>query len=125
GWLPSGLLAQIEREIFAPTLAGLAADGLDFRGVLYAGLMIDGDGTPWILEYNCRFGDPETQPVMLRLGGDLGARLLEAARGELGPEGLEVQAEAAVCVVLAAAGYPEAPRLGDPIRNLDQAVDPD
>jgi phosphoribosylamine--glycine ligase len=122
GWLPPGLLARVDREIFDPTIAGLRADGLDFRGVLYAGLMIDADGAPWILEYNCRFGDPETQSVMARLRGDLGAVLHAAARGDLGDARLEVDDGAAVCVVVAAAGYPDAPRTGDPIGGLDRAA---
>ena len=74
------LIGRIEREVFAPTLRGLAAEGIDYRGVLFAGLMIDAEGQPWMLEYNCRFGDPETQPVLARWRGDLAKRLMADAR---------------------------------------------
>jgi phosphoribosylamine---glycine ligase len=121
GWLPADLLARVDREILSPTVAGLQADGVEFRGVLYAGVMVDEDGAPWLLEYNVRFGDPETQPVMARLGGDLGALLAAAAAGALGDQAVDVAPEAAVCVVMAAAGYPEAPRTGDLIAGLDAA----
>src|SRR5690606_8664425 len=91
-------------------------------GVLYAGLMIDAQGTPWMLEYNCRFGDPETQPVLARLQGDLGAWLAGAAAGAL-PEGsMRWDDRSAVCVILAAAGYPEQPRTGDRITGPVQGV---
>ncbi len=120
-WIDDDVLARIRREILAPTVAGLAADGIDYRGVLFAGLMIDRAGVPWLLEYNCRFGDPETQPVMARLTGDLGAVLAGAARGELPVGELGWDRRVAVCVVLAAAGYPEAPRLGDVITGVDDA----
>jgi phosphoribosylamine---glycine ligase len=114
-------LARVREEILAPTLAGLRAEGIDYRGVLYAGLMIDEGGVAWLLEYNCRFGDPETQPVMMRLEGALGEVLLGAARGEM-PEGaLSWDARTAVCVVVAAAGYPEKPRLGDVIEGAEGA----
>ncbi len=112
-------LAQVRAEILAPTLAGLLAEGIDYRGVLYAGLMIDEDEGVWLLEYNCRFGDPETQPVMMRMQGALGEVLLGAARGAM-PEGaLSWDARTAVCVVVAAAGYPEKPRLGDVIEGAE------
>jgi phosphoribosylamine--glycine ligase len=120
-WVSDVMLARIHDEVLVPTVRGLAAEGIDYRGVLYAGLMIDGDGTPWLLEYNCRFGDPETQPVMARLQGDLGAVLFEAATGALTPGVLTWDPRAAVCVVVAAAGYPESPRTGDPISGLDAA----
>jgi phosphoribosylamine--glycine ligase len=83
--------------------------------VLYAGVMVDAAGTPWLLEYNCRFGDPETQPIMARMKGDLGAVLLGAARGEMPVGALAWDARHCVCVVVAAAGYPGVVRLGDPI----------
>jgi phosphoribosylamine--glycine ligase len=118
-WVSDAALARIRAEILEPTVRGLAAEGIDYRGVLYAGVMIDRAGTPWTLEYNCRFGDPETQPVMMRLSGDLGAVLAGAAVGAM-PEGaLAWDPRAAVCVVLASAGYPEAPRTGDAIDGLD------
>jgi phosphoribosylamine--glycine ligase len=118
-WVSDELLARVEREVFAPTLRGLAADGIDYRGVLYAGLMIDtsGDaaGTPWTLEYNCRFGDPETQAVLPRLDGDLAPWLAGAAQGRLPDEPMRWLPHAAVCVILASAGYPSAPEIGKPI----------
>ena len=127
-WAGAALLARIEREVFEPTLSGLRAEGIDYRGVLYAGLMVGDDGTPWILEYNCRFGDPETQPLMARLAAeeDLGAWLLGAAQGRLPDGAPAVSPRAAVCVVLAAHGYPGQVRTGDPIRGLAEvAGDPE
>ena len=115
-WTSDAVIARVTREILEPTVRGLAADGIDYRGVLYAGVMVDAQGTPWLLEYNCRFGDPETQPIMARTIGDLGAVLLSAARGELQHGVLAWDARVAVCVVIAAAGYPGTPRTGDAIR---------
>jgi phosphoribosylamine--glycine ligase len=86
--------------------------------VLYAGVMVDTSGAPWLLEYNCRFGDPETQSIMARLQGDLGAVLLGAARGDMPHGALAWDPRAAVCVVVAAAGYPAAPAVGDAIAGL-------
>jgi phosphoribosylamine--glycine ligase len=103
-------------------LNGLAADGTPYLGFLYAGLMIAADGTPNVLEFNCRFGDPETQPILMRLQSDF-VDLCEAALdGTL--ERLEVQwdARAALGVVMAAGGYPDAYRQGDPISGLDAAA---
>ena len=105
-WTTDDLLERITHEILEPTVRGLAADGIDYRGVLYAGVMVDAGGAPWLLEYNCRFGDPETQPIMARMVGDLGAVLAGAARGELPHGALAWDARVAVCVVVAAAGYP-------------------
>ena len=123
-WAPARVLERVTREILEPTLRGLAADGHDYRGVLYAGVMVDASGAPWLLEYNCRFGDPETQPIMARLRGDLGAVLHAAATRALVPGSLAWDPRAAVCVVVAAAGYPAAPRTGDPIRGpgVDRAA---
>ncbi|MBX3161971.1 MAG: phosphoribosylamine--glycine ligase [Deltaproteobacteria bacterium] len=118
-WVSDDLAYRIRHEILGPTLRGLAADGIDYRGVLYAGVMIDAAGAPYLLEYNCRFGDPETQPVMARLRGDLGSVLLGAAKGEMPVAALGWDARVAVCVVVAAAGYPSNPRTGDPITGLD------
>jgi phosphoribosylamine--glycine ligase len=124
-WVPDRVLARIVSDVLEPTVRGLAAEGIDYRGVLYAGLMVDDAGTPWTLEYNCRFGDPETQPVLARMKGDLGAVLAGAAVGAM-PQGLlSWDPRAAVCVVLAAAGYPDTPRTGDPISGLDQVGDGD
>jgi phosphoribosylamine--glycine ligase len=119
------LMARIAREVFAPTLRGLAAEGIDYRGVLYAGLMIDAHGQPWMLEYNCRFGDPETQPVLARLQGDLGAWLAGAAAGALPDGAMAWDPRPAVCVILAAAGYPEQPRAGDRITGLEHGFGDD
>ncbi len=109
------LVPRIRREILEPTVRGLAADGIAYRGVLYAGVMVDRANVPWLLEYNCRFGDPETQPILARLQGDLGAVLAGAARGAMPVGALAWDARYAVCVVIAAADYPGKPRTGDPI----------
>ncbi len=114
-WAGQDALDRIRREILEPTVRGLAADGIDYRGVLYAGVMLDALGVPWLLEYNCRFGDPETQVIMARTRGDLGAALLGCALGELPLDTLDWDPREAVCVVVAAAGYPGTPRAGDPI----------
>lgn len=120
-WVSEELVARARAEIFDRTMEGLAADGLDFRGVLYAGLMIDAEGAPWLLEYNVRFGDPETQPVLTRMKGDLGAWLYGAARGELPAGTIDWDARSAVCVVLASAGYPESSSKGDVITGCAEA----
>ncbi|HTJ47387.1 MAG TPA: phosphoribosylamine--glycine ligase [Kofleriaceae bacterium] len=117
-WTPAPVIDRVERELLVPTVAGLQADGIDYRGVLYAGVMVAPDGTPWLLEYNCRFGDPETQPVMARWNGDLGATLAGAAAGALPATPPRWDDRTAVCVVVAAAGYPDTPRTGDPIEGL-------
>jgi phosphoribosylamine---glycine ligase len=118
-WITPAQLDQIGSEILQPTLAGLIADGIDYRGVLYAGVMIDERGQPWLLEYNCRFGDPETQPVMSRLRGTLAQVLAGAAAGAMPRGQLSWDPRTAICVVLAAAGYPQSPRVGDPIGGID------
>jgi len=118
-WTTTAIAARIRHEILEPTVRGLAAEGIDYRGVLFAGVMVDPAGAPYLLEYNCRFGDPEIQPIMARLRGDLGAVLLGAARGEMPVGALAWDARVSVCVVVAAAGYPGAPRTGDVIRGLD------
>lgn len=125
-WATPALIDAIAREILSPTVAALAREGIDYRGILYAGLMIDDAGAPWLLEYNCRFGDPETQVAMMRARGDVGAVLLAAARGELGDQSLSWDTRAAVCVIMAAAGYPGTPVTGSQISGLeDAASDPD
>ena len=106
-------------RIVLPTLAELRRRGIDYRGVLYAGLMLGDDG-PQLVEFNVRFGDPETEVVLPRLEGDF-AGLLAAAAGGLVPEKIERAPNAAVCVVAAAQGYPGGPRRGDPIGGLDAA----
>ncbi|MDG3066446.1 phosphoribosylamine--glycine ligase [Thauera mechernichensis] len=110
--------ARVMREIINPTLAGMTADGVPYTGFLYAGLMIDGDGRPRVVEFNCRMGDPETQPIMMRLKTDL-ADLIEAAiAGKLDHTEAEWDRRFALGVVLAAAGYPDSPRKGDAITGL-------
>ena len=113
---------RIHREILAPFIAGLARDGLDFRGMLFPGLMITADG-PKLLEFNCRFGDPETQVLLTRLDSDL-VDLLEATiDGRLGSVQAKWKAEAAVCVILASGGYPGSYASGQPITGLDRVPD--
>lgn len=116
--------ARIAREVIEPTLAGLEAEGLPYTGFLYAGLMIAPDGTPRVLEFNARLGDPETQPLLMRLDSDL-LELLEAAvDGEPDAVTVRWRPEVAVGVVMAAAGYPGAVRKGDVIRGLDADFGP-
>jgi len=119
--LGSGLAATILRTIVHPTVAGLAAEGRAYQGVLYAGVMVTRDG-PKLLEYNCRLGDPETQAVLPRLDGDLLPLLRATATGELGSQRAAWRREAAVCVVLAAGGYPGTPLRGEPITGLGEAL---
>ncbi|WP_394130206.1 phosphoribosylamine--glycine ligase [Shewanella maritima] len=106
-------------NVIRPTVDGMAAEGNVYTGFLYAGLMISPDGSAKVLEYNCRFGDPETQPIMMRLQSDLVALCLAATRGELDKVTAEFDSRAAVGVVLAAGGYPEAYRKGDIIEGLN------
>ncbi|MEO2267198.1 phosphoribosylamine--glycine ligase [Pseudoalteromonas pernae] len=109
---------RIMNEVINPTVAGMAAEGHPYTGFLYAGLMIAADGTPKVIEYNCRFGDPETQPIMLRLQSDL-VELIEAAnREELDKTDIQFDPRAAVGVVLAAKGYPGSYPKGDAISGL-------
>ncbi|MBK9245491.1 MAG: phosphoribosylamine--glycine ligase [Burkholderiales bacterium] len=110
--------ARVLREIILPTVQGMAADGIEYTGFLYAGLMIDARGNPRTLEFNCRLGDPETQPIMLRLKSDLVDLLERAVDGRLDEVEAEWDRRTALGVVLAAAGYPEAPRTGDPLIGL-------
>jgi phosphoribosylamine--glycine ligase len=112
------LLARIEREIIRPTVDGLRSDHLPYRGFLYFGLMLTADG-PKVIEYNCRFGDPECQAVMPLVTGDLASFCLAGARGELRPDLLTFDDGWSVCVILASAGYPESSRSGDAIRGPD------
>jgi len=113
---------RIMREVIDPTLRGLRSDGNPYLGFLYAGLMIAPDGTPNVLEFNCRFGDPETQPILMRLQSDL-IELCEAAlAGTLERHEAKWDTRAALGVVMAAGGYPDAYRTGDPIVGLDAAA---
>ncbi len=116
------LSARIEREIIRPTLRGLAADGVGYTGFLYAGLMIGPDGAPRLLEYNCRMGDPETQPIMMRLQSDLVETLQAALDGEPDRTPLVWDERHALGVVLAAGGYPGSYKKGLAIRGLDDAA---
>ncbi len=110
--------ARVMREIIQPAIAGMAKDGTPYTGFLYAGLMIDAAGTPKTLEFNCRLGDPEAQPILLRLKSDLLALLDTALEGRLGDAEAEWDRRAALGVVLAAHGYPEHPRKGDRIAGI-------
>jgi phosphoribosylamine--glycine ligase len=105
-------------EVILPTLRGMKADGIPYTGFLYAGLMITPDGQVKTLEFNCRMGDPETQPIMMRLRSNLAQVLLSATRGELDRVALDWDPRVALGVVLAAAGYPLSPRKGDAITGL-------
>lgn len=122
---PAGLdpesAAAILTSIVHPTISGLAAEGREFRGVLYAGVMLTEHG-PRLLEYNCRLGDPETQAILARYDGDVLPLLLACARGDLGALRATWRREAAVCVVLAADGYPARPRAGDAISGVGDAL---
>ena len=110
--------ARVMREIINPTINGMAKDGIVFTGFLYAGLMIDANGNPKTLEFNCRMGDPETQPIMARLKSDLVAVMEHAVNGTLDAVELEWDRRTAVGVVMAAAGYPDSPRKGDVIDGI-------
>jgi phosphoribosylamine--glycine ligase len=109
---------RIMKEVIEPTVAGMAAEGNDYTGFLYAGLMIAADGTPKVIEYNCRFGDPETQPIMIRLQSDLAALCLSALEGKLNECTTEWDPRPSVGVVLAAGGYPASYRKGDVINGF-------
>jgi phosphoribosylamine--glycine ligase len=111
---------RIMDEVIMPTVAGMAAEGLPYTGFLYAGLMVMPDGTPRVIEYNCRFGDPETQPIMLRLRSDLVAHCLAAIDGRLDRETADWDPRRSVGVVLAAAGYPGSYPKGDVIHGLPE-----
>ena len=113
---------RIMREVIGPTLAGLKAEGMPYTGFLYAGLMIAADGTPNVLEFNCRFGDPETQPVLARLKSDLSLLCEAALAGRLDRVQADWDPRAALGVVVAAGGYPDEPRAGDAVAGLDKAA---
>ena len=109
---------RVMQEIIRPTVDGMAAEGNDYTGFLYAGLMIDASGAPKVIEYNCRFGDPETQPIMLRLQSDLVELCLAALKGDLDKVTAEWDERASIGVVLAAGGYPGNYNKGDVISGL-------
>ena len=112
------LHGRVMREIIQPTVQGMAKDGIPFTGFLYAGLMIDAKGNPKTLEFNCRMGDPETQPIMARLKTDLVSVMEHAVNGTLNDVELDWDRRTALGVVLAAAGYPDSPRKGDVITGI-------
>jgi phosphoribosylamine--glycine ligase len=116
------LLAAIEERVIRASVDGLVKDGLDFRGFLYAGLMLTNDG-PKVLEYNCRFGDPEAQAVLPLVGGDLAAYLKKAAEGEIDESLISFDQSWSICLVMASAGYPSSSRSGDVVSGLDDVSD--
>lgn len=111
---------RVMKEVIVPTVKGMADEGAPYTGFLYAGLMIAPDGTPKVLEFNCRFGDPETQPIMMRLQSDLVALCQAALRQQLDRVSAEWDPRPALGVVLAAGGYPDSYRKGDVISGLDK-----
>jgi phosphoribosylamine--glycine ligase len=113
---------RIMNEVIMPTVKGMNAEGNRYRGFLYAGVMVAQDGTPKVLEYNCRFGDPETQPIMMRLRSDLVSMCLAAINGELASVEADWDPRASLGVVLAAGGYPASYNKGDVISGHDVAL---
>jgi len=113
--------SRVVREVIQPVMNGMAARGTPYSGFLYAGLMINRDGIPKVLEFNCRLGDPETQPIMLRLKSDLFELIECAVDGKLDATEVDWDRRAALGVVMAAHGYPESPRKGDVIASLPAA----
>lgn len=114
------ILSSIERDVLIPTIDGLLREGIEYRGILYAGMMLTAAG-PKVLEFNCRFGDPETQPLMMRLQGDLGLALLSVAKGNLDDCHLSFDPRPAVSVVAASKGYPGTYPKNLPITGIDIA----
>ena len=113
---------RIMNEVIYPTLRGMASEGAEYTGFLYAGLMIDTDGTPKVIEFNCRFGDPETQGVLALFKGDLFDAMMAAVDGKVDTLNLENSPQAALCLVLASGGYPGSYEKGKAIRGLDEAA---
>lgn len=113
---------RVMEEVIMPTVEGMAKEDAPYSGFLYAGLMIMSDGTPKVIEYNCRFGDPETQPIMLRLESDLVELCLAACAGKLDTTEIQFTEQASVGVVLAAGGYPGSYAKGTPISGLEDAA---
>jgi phosphoribosylamine--glycine ligase len=113
--------ARVMREIIEPTMRGLIAEGIPYIGVLFAGLMLTKDG-PKLIEYNSRFGDPETQAMFARFNGDAAALLMACAKGDIDTNHLSFSPEVAICVVMAAKGYPAEYQKGSVIRGLDDAA---
>lgn len=119
-WLGRDVRERVEREILRPLVAAMADEGRPFRGCLYAGVMLTRQG-PRLFEVNCRFGDPETQVLLRRLDSDLADVLLACAEGDLGPRTLRWRPDAAVCVAIASAGYPQRSTSGVPIEGIEDA----
>jgi phosphoribosylamine--glycine ligase len=119
--IPPGTSKLIMETVVRPAIAGMAAEGREYRGVLYAGLMLTSDG-PKVLEFNCRLGDPETQATFLRLDDNFAEIALRAADGSLEIGSMQWRKQAVACVVVAAEGYPGNPRKGDPISGIDDAM---
>lgn len=117
------LHARVMREIIQPTVQGMAKDGIPYTGFLYAGLMIDAEGNPKTLEFNCRMGDPETQPIMARLKTDLVSVMEHAVTGTLNDIELDWDRRTALGVVMAASGYPDAPRKNDVITGIPEETE--
>jgi phosphoribosylamine---glycine ligase len=115
--------ARAMREIILPTIKGMEKDGIPYTGFLYAGLMIDAQGQPKTLEFNCRMGDPETQPIMMRLKSDLYDVMMAATSGTLDQVELDWDRRVALGVVMAAGGYPLNPRKGDVITGIPRESD--
>jgi phosphoribosylamine--glycine ligase len=116
---------RVMQEVMLPTVRGLVADGIHYRGFLYAGLMIDDAGQPHVIEFNCRLGDPETQPILFRLRSDLLDLCLQCFDGTLGVKPIEWDPRAAVGVVMASRGYPDTYDKGKPISGLERVAGDD
>ena len=114
---------RIMAQVIYPTVQGMAAEGHRYTGFLYAGIMIDPKGTPKVLEYNCRFGDPETQPILARMQSDLVELCLAATKGQLADKECQWDSRAALGVVMAAGGYPDSYHKGDVINGIDQVTE--
>lgn len=121
-FLDASGLRRVGAQVIEPVLREMARRGSPFRGALYAGLMLTPSG-PKVLEFNCRLGDPEAQVLVMQLREDLLPLLVSCARGELRPRELDSNAGTSICVVLAAEGYPQTPKIGDPILGLDRQLD--
>ncbi len=121
-FLDASGLRRVGAQVIEPVLREMARRGSPFRGALYAGLMLTPSG-PKVLEFNCRLGDPEAQVLVMQLREDVLPLLVSCARGELRPRELDSDAGTSICVVLAAEGYPQTPKIGDPILGLDRQLD--
>ena len=113
----------IKKKVIEPSVIGLSEDGISFRGFLYAGLMIDSDMNPKVLEYNCRFGDPETQPIMLRLKSDLIEMIMTCFSGSISHFKVEWDQKSAMGIVMSSIGYPESYETGKEIFGLDRLTE--